>query len=348
MSNNNGEVRTHAMIKQYRFDGIKRAEEELIRIYGERYVHYRREIRLASEMKYEPDFPIYIMMEQTYRCNLRCISCIHGYPEKRKQYDMNISCMPWELYERIVLEGEEHRCPSISTHNNDEPLLVKDIDKRIVFARKHGFMDVIMTTNGVLFTEDKIKQVIDAGITKILFSIDALTEKTYNVVRPGGDLHKVLNALDYILDYREKNNLKLPIVRVSFVPNIYNQHELKPFIEKFSTIVDYIDVQPFCTYYDENTHLIPDGAVHVSGYRCSSPFYCSIVRANGDVLVCPNFYGTERVIGNIYKKPLYEIFNTDNMKRLRQQFKQGIYEDPICAQCVAGIYVISTEMIENM
>jgi len=333
----------HKLIKQYRFDRMKGAEEELIRIYGERYRRYRRDFQMAGEMKYEPGFPLYIMPEQTYRCNMRCISCIHGYREKRRQFDMDVACMLWDLYERIVLEGEEHQCPSIATHNNDEPLLIKDLSKRIEFARKHGFMDVIMTTNGVLFTKDKIKQVIDAGVTRILFSIDALTEETYNKVRPGGNFKKANRALEMALEYREQQGSPLPIIRVSFVPNIVNQHELKPFFERYSQIVDYIDVQPFCTYYQENTNLIPNDATLVTDYCCSCPWRYAIVRANGDVLPCPNFYGTELVMGNIYNSSLYKIFNSDGMKQLRRQLKEGIYKHKACLECSRSAYIISID-----
>lgn len=337
------ESQPHLLIKQYRFDRMRNAEDELIRQYGERYRQYRRNFQLAGEMQYEPNFPLYIMPEQTYRCNMRCISCIHGYPKKRRQFDMGVPVMPWALYEHIVLEGEEHECPSIATHNNDEPLLVKDLSKRINFARKHGFMDVIMTTNGTLFTEEKIKEVIDAGVTRILFSIDALTEEVYNIVRPGGNFKNVLQALDLALKYREMQRSSLPIIRVSFVPNRMNQHELKPFFEKYSKIVDYIDVQPFCTYYDKNTYLIPEGSTHVTDYCCNCPWRYAIVRADGDVLPCPNFYGAELVMGNMYKSSLYKIFNSDRMKELRQQLKQKIYRHSACAACSQSAYIVSVD-----
>jgi radical SAM protein with 4Fe4S-binding SPASM domain len=323
---------------------MQRAEDELVAIYGERYRQYRRDFQRAGEMEYEPYFPLYIMPEQTYRCNLRCISCIHGYPKKRRQFDMDKAFMPWDLYERIVLEGEEHGCPSIATHNNDEPLLLKDLPQRIEFARVHGFMDVIMTTNGILFDEDKIKQVINAGVTRLLFSIDALTEDTYNRVRPGGNFSKVLRALDTALNYREKRNSDLPIIRVSFVPNRINQHELQPFFEKFSKIVDYIDVQPFCTYYDENKTLIPERAEHVIDYCCSCPWRYAIVRADGDVLPCPNFYGAELVMGNMYKNTLYDIFNSESMKILRQQFKEEVYSHSACVACSQSAYTVTVNL----
>ena len=81
---------------------------------------------------------------------------MQGHKDFRGEYNFK-GVMPWDLYERIILEGEEHGLPSVSTHNNDEPLLVKDIAKRIKFARDHGVMDVIMTTNGLLLIMIKSK-----------------------------------------------------------------------------------------------------------------------------------------------------------------------------------------------
>lgn len=333
----------HLFINQYRFDRMEQAEAELTRLYGERYIRYREEFAKAGQMSFEPGFPIYIMLEQSYRCNLRCISCIHGYPEKRQQFSMKEPFMPWALYEKIVLEGEEHGCPSISTHNNDEPLLLKDLEKRISFARKHGFMDVIMTTNGVLFTEDRIKSVIDAGVTRILFSIDALTRETYDRVRPGGDFNKVLKALEVALNYRETQRLDLPIIRVSFVPNRVNQHEMAAFFEKYAGMVDYIDIQPFCSYYDVNADLAPRDAEKIADYRCNCPWRYAIVRADGDVLPCPNFYGTELTMGNLYQNSLYEVFNSEAYRTLRKDLKAGVFNNAACTACADGVYSLPLE-----
>jgi len=328
------------LVRHFSSENMKKAERELEEKYGERYIVYRKQYQQAGLMMHTPEFPLYIMLEQTYRCNLRCISCIHGYPDLRNKAAMNVGCMPWKLYEKIVLEGEKNNCPSISTHNNDEPLLVKDLEKRISFAKKHGFMDIIMTTNGVLFTEEKIKNIIDAGVTRILFSIDAATEETYNKVRPGGDFNKVVWALKKAREYRDSLDSHLPILRTSFVPNRINQHELDKFMEMFSPLVDYIDLQPFCTYYDANIELIPKGArlIPESEFRCNGPSKLVIVRANGDVLPCPNFYGTEIVVGNLYKNTIKEVFNSSNMKQLREDFQKGIYRNSVCQLCSKGFY----------
>ncbi len=329
---------------------VKIAEDEMIRLYGDRYIKYRKDWGDASEFLYEPDFPIYIMLEQSFKCNYKCPSCVHGYKDKRDSVSLlTKKSMPWDLFERVILEGEEHNCPSLAVHNNDEPLLIKDLAKRIAFAKEHGFMDVIMTTNGVLFTEEKIREVIDAGVTKICFSVDALTEETYNIVRPtvskGGEkkygIKKLFWAVEYALNYKEKKNLKLPMIRASYCVTSNNEHEIVPFIEKYSDLFDYIDIQPFCTYDDPKTEeLVPKCASKVDNYHCAAFWKYSIVRGDGDVLPCPNFWGAEVVMGNIYKNTLYDIFNSEAAKKMRSDYSKGIYTNPICQKCANGVYTI--------
>lgn len=341
MSNNRNISNSDTFIKHLNTEGLERAEAELTRLHGERYTLYREQWKLAGELTYEPTFPLYIMMEQTYRCNLKCPSCVHGYPKLRNAFSFSETCMPRELWDRVVLEGESHGCPAISVHNNDEPLLVKDLADRIAFAKTHGFMDVIMTTNGTLFTEEKIKAVIDAGVTRILFSIDAVTEDVYDKVRAGGNFKKVIWALNKALEYRQELGSCLPIIRVSFVPTIYNQSQLGAFIEEYKGKVDYIDIQPYCGWKGVNADIKPPDAAPIQNFRCNGPWRTAIVRGNGDVLPCPNFYGAELVLGNVNDSSLECIFNVAKTKDLRKEFKEGKYVHPGCQECADNIFELN-------
>lgn len=341
MSAGNKISNSDTFIRHLNTEGLKRAETELNRIHGERYARYRQDWKTAGELAYEPEFPLYIMMEQTYRCNLRCPSCVHAYPELRKPLSFKEAVMPRSLWDKVVLEGEKYGCPAISVHNNDEPLLVKDLADRIAFAKAHGFMDIIMTTNGTLFTEEKIRAVIDAGVTRILFSIDAATEEVYNKVREGGDYEKVVWALKQALAYRESLGSPLPIIRVSFVPTIFNQHEIGQYVEKYKDIVDYIDLQPYCGWKDANAAVAPPNAAPIENFRCNGPWRTVIVRGNGDVLPCPNFYGAELVLGNLHQNTLHEIFNSGRTRKLRREFKEGIYSETCCYDCSRTIVELS-------
>lgn len=321
-------------------DRLRKAQEELSLRYGKRYDDYRKNFQLANALRYEPGFPLYLMLEQTYRCNLRCASCVQGYPRLRSRYSTGVTCMPWSLFERVILEGKDYRCPSVSMHVNDEPLLVKDLAKRIAFARKHGYMDILMTTNGLLLNDDKIKEIVDAGVTRVLFSLDACTQKTYEKVR-GGKLNKVLRAIAKITEYRKKLGTRLPIIRASFVPTAFNRQELEPFKKTIGRLVDYVDIQPLSVFRRLNTELIPFDAKRITNFCCNQPWSSLVVRANGDVLPCCSFYGPEIVLGNARRESLYTIFNCGFLKRMRKDFKDGRYRLTACAICSKTLYSVN-------
>lgn len=316
----------------------EQAEQVLAQMYGSRYTDYRRQYEAAANFEYEPSFPLYLMLEQTYHCNLRCPMCIQGLAAQRKEFEPSAPGMSWQLFEQIVLEAERHGCPSIAMHVNDEPLLVRDLPARIAFARAHGFMEVYMTTNGVLFTEAKVRQVIEAGVTHILFSIDAATEETYRKVRVGGDYAKVQEAISLVRRVRESRGSALPMMRASFAQNRVNQHETEMFREKFGLLVDYVEIQGFSSYYGHTDHLVPAGVRRVEDFTCSDPWRKLIVRADGEILPCCSFYGYEIGLGNVRDASLFEWFNSPRMKELRKDVAAGVYRQSACGSCSKGFY----------
>lgn len=321
---------------------LEAVDIEMTRRYGNRYLEYRKKYAQAGEFQYEPDFPLYLMLEQTYSCNLKCPLCIQGLPDVKNRFNTNFAVMPRFIFDKIVLEGEQYCCPSIAFHNNDEPLLVKDLSERVAFAKDHGFMDLFITTNGNLLYPDVMRRLVEAGITRILFSLDAATPKTYKKVRPNGNFSVVMNNLKALLEYKKAKRLSLPAVRVSFVVNKFNAHEQNFFIKTFSKRVDYLEIQGFSTYYNTNIDFIPPNAKWVKSFRCTEPWRKLIIRANGDVLPCCSFYGYEIVLGNCLQISLKDIFQHAMCQQFRQDFKKGIYHLRPCLACSKSFYMVKT------
>jgi radical SAM protein with 4Fe4S-binding SPASM domain len=326
---------------------LEMAEKTLLNLYGERYRTYRENYKLAGEYKYEPEFPLYLMLEQSYSCNLKCPSCIHGFSEEKKKFNPDVKIMPRSLFNQIIEEGGKNNCPSISFCVNDEPLIIPDLPERIAYAKKHKFMDLFITTNGTFLTLDLVKELISAGLTRILVSIDAATPETYSKVRPGkGDFDRTVKNLEALVDYKKTMNLALPVIRASFVNSQLNAHERSLFIEKFSPLVDHLEVQGFSVYYDHNTEMIPRNSFPVNDFACNEPWRKLIIRANGEVLPCCTFYGYEIVVGNILQTTLKEIYNGKQLRDIRREFKESTYSSEPCQTCSKSFYSapIETEL----
>ncbi|MGE4297182.1 MAG: radical SAM/SPASM domain-containing protein [Desulfovibrionaceae bacterium] len=307
--------------------------------YGDRYGTYREQYALSGRQELIPDFPLYIHFEQTYLCNLRCPSCIQGHRDLKNKYNTGIPLLPLDVYVKVLEECQAHACPSVAMHSIDEPLLVPDIANRIRLAREHGVMEVFMTTNGQLLTDDTANAICEAGLTHILFSTDAATAETYAKVRVRGDFAKTLRAIERIREWKARNNALFPIIRASFVLSRLNQHEEELFIERFGSLVDYIDIQSFYGLGVVNAHLVPDNHTVIDpvDFACSEPFRKVIVRANGDVVPCCSPFGFRMVMGNVNEQSVFEIYNGSKMKNVRESLKTRNF-NPVCRECVSNLY----------
>jgi len=172
-------------------DYIKKVYQETSESDTKKFQKYRKEWDLTKTFEFEPTFPLYIMTEMTFSCNYRCPQCVLGDNAIQKELLPKNSTMSFELFKKIIDEGEKHQCRSLCVNNTNEPLLLNDLPERIVYARKHGFLDILMNTNGELFTEENSTKILKSGLTRLMISIDAHSKDTFSKIRVGGNYEKV-------------------------------------------------------------------------------------------------------------------------------------------------------------
>ena len=135
------------------------------------------------------DLPIWAQLNITWKCNLDCAYC--------SEYDNAKGHVPYdELVPRI------DKIHSLGTLHTDliggEPLLHPDLTRLMRRVTARG-MTTGMTTNGFLLTEDKLKELIDAGMGRIQMSVDGLTPK------PGApkSLKTLRKKVEMVAKYRD-------------------------------------------------------------------------------------------------------------------------------------------------
>ena len=298
---------------------------------GKDYFDYRRKWQEVSERKLVTDFPLYLQIEHTGKCNLRCKTCIQGIPEIRASYSKEFNPLSLKLFKNILKEAQQYNCPSIAFHNNDEPLLLQDLEERIKMAKKAGFIDIIMTTNANLLFPERTDKLLGSGLTKINFSVDACTEKDYLKVRIGGNFRKAVENIEYFMKKREEMGLKLPITRATCVLSRLTVDNMAAFKKFWSKRVDMVEFQNFQAVKGYTEDLKPEGAEIDRDFVCNALWQQLVIRANGDILPCCSFYGTEMVLGNISKDSLYDVWNSPRMKMIREQLLKNNFN--FCSAC---------------
>jgi MoaA/NifB/PqqE/SkfB family radical SAM enzyme len=157
---------------------------KLASIIGKKFEKYREKWNAANRFELETDFPLFLHLETSQICNLRCPSCPIGQPGAYTKYISSEKMDP-SLYQKIILEGEKYDCPSMEPQGTNEPFLDQNLEDYIRFAADHGFIDIMLNTNGTLLSEERARKVLKSGITRLRFSLDAATKETFEKVRLG-------------------------------------------------------------------------------------------------------------------------------------------------------------------
>ena len=145
--------------------------------------------RVADWMQGKTVYPINAEIALSGACNHRCVFCCVDY------MGYSPSFLSKEIMHERMEEMHNLGLKSVVFAGNGEPLLNKDAVNIINDTKRLG-IDVALSTNGVLFTEDIAKECM-ASISWIRFSTSGGTEETYHKIHQGkdGDLDRVFTNI---------------------------------------------------------------------------------------------------------------------------------------------------------
>jgi len=318
--------------------------------FGSRYTEYRKEWTDPFDPPRVPDFPLYVIIETAYRCNFACVTCVHGArcTDIKAELDTRFTrdIMPEEVFAAFLEQARTHRLPSVCFNWLGEPTLAKDIDQRIRRCAEAGIMDIIMSSNGTFMNEDLARRILGSGLTHMLFSLDAATEETYRKIRVNGNFRLVNeNIARFVRLRNELNGGLYPMVRASLVPSRENEAEISRFVETYSRLVDFAEVQPLVDTCGRLGDLLPQG-VEPAPFRCLEVFKTMTVDVMGDIHPCCALYARNMVLGNVRTHDLRDVFhNHPLLREIREDVVAGNYRHPECQECQRTNYKLTEDVV---
>lgn len=303
----------------------KHMNSVLSKKYGERFGQYRNDWYQSEKREYVPDFPLLVGIETVDFCNYSCSHCYrfdsHGSKDR----------IDLQVFNRIVEECKQNGLPCLVFGGGSEPMLHPNIMEMIKHSLDNEIMDVFLGTNGTKLTKENIDQMIEWGLPRLEVSLDANTPETYKKLR-GGDLEKIEEMIRYAYERRETLGKKLPIIRLSFVVTDENYSEAPDFIEKWKYIADKIDLQDCIDFKNvDDLKEIP-----IEKMYCPMPWNRVNIWANGDISPCCTFYGKHLIFGNIHKNTIKEVWDSIQVKNLRESLVTGNYYK-VCKNCYGNL-----------
>ena len=297
-------------------------------------------------------YPIYIEIGPTNVCNHKCIFCALDFLECGGDFiDSNI------LISNLRYMAEKG-LKSVMFAGEGEPLLHKNIITFVEKAKEFG-LDISITTNGVLFNQEKIERILP-HLSWIRFSIDAGTPEGYSQIHgtEEKDFEIILDNLKKAVDYKRKHNLKTTIgTQFLAIPNNLNQ--IIPLAQKLKEIgVDNLQIKPYShhpqskndfvvnqegynnlkaklmqfdsedfriLFREATAQRIQEGIIYPECYGL--PFF-ALIDAKGNIMPCNLFYNNpEFTYGNLNNQSFAEIWEGEKRKKVIEKIKQkGIHE----------------------
>ncbi len=152
-----------------------------------------------------------IYIEPTNRCNITCRTCM------RNVWDETLGKMSEETFARVLagLQDLSPR-PLVFFGGLGEPLFHPKTIEMIERVRAIG-APAELITNGVLLNAERARRLIDAGITTLWVSLDGSKPESYEDVRLGAELPRVLENIETFRGLRRHSFRPTPEIGINFV-----------------------------------------------------------------------------------------------------------------------------------
>ena len=139
-------------------------------------------------------------------------------------------------FRRIIDECAVERCREVHLHNFGEPLLDKNLENRVRYAKKAGIEKVKIFSNGALLTEKRAKGLIEAGLDEIKVSMDGATRDEFERIRVPLKYDAVVENIRRLVAYRNEvgSRLRIKFACVSTSDKEATIQSLEKIVDRFS------------------------------------------------------------------------------------------------------------------
>ncbi len=176
--------------------------------------------------------PKTIQIENTNRCNLKCVMCSHRYHPPKCSSDM-----PLDDFKRIVDEiadlGALH---TVHIQGLGEPLLHRDFTTMVQHVHNLGLRTHTIT-NMTVMTPDMAAALVKSGLNLLAVSLDSMNQEMVAFIRQGVHfdvLSRVLDNIALVRSAKELHESITPEIEVYMLAMRATLPELPDMVEKLS------------------------------------------------------------------------------------------------------------------
>lgn len=294
--------------------------------------------------------PMSISVEPTTSCNLRCPECPSG---------LRAFTRPTGMMQEKLLAGILNRLQkslvAVNFYFQGEPFLNRKLPEMIREASNRKIF-TSTSTNGHYLDAKAAQDIIQAGLHRLIVSVDGSTQDVYAQYRVGGSLEKAIEGIREVVQQKKRLGSKYPEVILQMLVVKPNEHQVEEILELGSKLgVDEVRMKTAQLYDYENGHpLIPDDTRY-SRYtktaegkwrlknklanHCWRMWQGCVFTWDGKVIPCCFDKDASQQLGNFSAEHFSEIWKGAAYRRFRHTVLTGRDQIEICRNCSEGTKV---------
>lgn len=283
-----------------------------------------------------------VVMEVFGGCNYTCQMCPQSNPGRGKDFTRK---MPLDEFEKILDKiVPKYGNPVINLEGSGEPTMAKDLDKYISAVKKRN-LKCYMYCNGARLNGKFMKNVIDAGIDFIRFSVIGYNKEKYIKFMEVDNFELILSNIREIKKYIEQAKSHC---RIATYHLITNNHELDFEVEEYKkNVINNLDTIGYIwkmhNWSGNYNNLNP--RIKTERRTCGRPFAPELtVRAGGDqgrtgaVVPCCQTLGppneAKSILGHLDKNTFEEVYFGKKYQDLRLAHENKNFDSiDYCKNC---------------
>lgn len=276
-------------------------------------------------------FPAVIMIENTNRCNARCVMCPRETLTRKQGF------MDFGLFEKIIREvAKARQKPVVHLHGFGEPLLDKLLPERIRLAKDLGIKKTYIVTNGSLLFPETARKIIDAGLDVMKISFYGTDSKSYSDTMGGLDFDNTLNNIREFLKIRKDMKKKTPKLILQYLPQDTNGAKTEAFKSMWRSVLD--QKAGDCLNFSSLDNFGGGRAYNRVGKKivsvCFYPWSAMSILWDGRAVTCCVDYNGVQGLGDLTVQSIREIWTGPVLSAMRKNFGRRNYSDfPTCLAC---------------
>lgn len=298
------------------------------------YIEYRRKWVENPQKYIIENAPIHLDIETSSICNLRCPMCMVTVElEKGSESRLKKGLMDWDLYTKIVDEAAEIGVSSIKLNWRGEPTMHPRLADMVRYAKEKNILDVMFNTNAVRLDEKLSKELIEAGLDEIFFSVDSIDPEKYEKIRIGAKYEDVIANIKRFSAINEEAGHPVYTRAQKVLMNDTDQEneEYVIFFSKYVDQVAFLDCIPF----GERGYGKEVKREGKFPFTCAQLWQRLLITWDGKChICCTDIVDDGLVVGNIAESSIRDVWNSEKLQGIRKLHEQGLwYEVGSCKNC---------------